>query len=68
MMTLNIFEKKHKKCDLDWPITHNINLYIQSQLKNDQPGLHDFRRFLVNFEPISLKFWKGHFLFESQQR
>ena len=35
------------------------------QIKNDQPGLHDFRRFLRQFELISLKFCRGHFLLKS---
>ena len=53
-----ILKKTQKKGELDWPITHNINHYIQSQIENDQPGSHDFRRFLRQFRTDFLEIWE----------
>ena len=39
--------------------------YTRRQIKNDQPGSHDFRHLCVNSKPIPLTFCKGHFLFKS---
>ena len=38
------------------------SIHTRCQIKNDQPGLHDFS---VNFAPISLDFFKGHVLIKS---